>query len=155
MGSPTLTVLRGEACGSDPKARRLQALLAVAGRDSAEEARRMTALAERMSDPRIRARLMVLAAFCRAHSSRCLNRLGETKVGVRCLAVASTCETQTLPTMRQEAQSARALAARFEGMAALAREAGDMSTAWVCALNQTEEEDRFRILTEMAKEATP
>lgn len=155
MGSPTLTVLRGEASGASPGARRLQALLAVAGRDSAEEARRMTALAERMGDPRIRARLMVLAAFCRAHSSRCLNRLDEAKVGMRCLSEATEGGMHAMPTLRQEAQSARALAARFEGMAALAREAGDMSTAWVCALNQTEEEDRFRILTAMADEVTP
>lgn len=155
MGSPTLTVLRGEASGSDPKARRLQALLAVAGRDSAEEARRMTALAERMSDPRIRARLMVLAAFCRAHSSRCLNRLDEAKVGLRCLSEATAWEAQALPTLLQEAQSAAAFAVRLEKMAALAREAGDFATAWVCELNRAEEVDRARELTGLAQAVGP
>ncbi|WNZ65356.1 hypothetical protein QEG98_18050 [Myxococcus sp. MxC21-1] len=54
---------------------RLAAALAAAWEAEVVSARRMTALAERIADARVRARLMVLAAFCRAHASRLLARL--------------------------------------------------------------------------------
>ena len=54
---------------------RLAAALAAAWEAEVVSARTLTELAERVSDPRVGARLRVLAAFCRAHASRLLARL--------------------------------------------------------------------------------
>src|SRR6218665_1354644 len=123
---------------------RLAAALAAAWESEVVSARRMTMLAERLGDSRGRARLMVLAAFCRAHASRLLARLAALGRG-------------PLPVppreLRGEGASARASAARYESTAELARQHADLSSAWVCELNRTEEQDRSRELFALAEGA--
>ncbi len=116
----------------------------------------MTALAERMADPRSRARLMVLAAFCRAHASRLLARLaalgrGPLPVPPEDVDVGDDLALE----LRREGTFARTAAARYEGTAELARQHADLSSAWVCELNRTEEQDRSRELLSLAEGVLP
>ncbi|MBF5044034.1 hypothetical protein FGE12_16670 [Aggregicoccus sp. 17bor-14] len=126
---------------------RLAAALAAAWESEVVSARRMTALAERVEEPRSRARLMVLAAFCRAHASRLLARLaalGRGPLPVPPLDV-DPCGELVLE-LRREAAFARTSALRYETVAEMARTHADLSSAWVCELNRTEELDRAREL---------
>jgi hypothetical protein len=121
---------------------KLAALLAAAWEAEVGSARRLSELAERASDRRIRARLLVLAAFCRAHASRNLSRL--VALGQGPLPVPdyrSDMET-VVEGLHHEEGLARILAERYRVMATLARQQGDLSTSWVCELNRSEEEDR-------------
>ena len=54
---------------------RLAAALAAAWEAELVSAKTLTVIAERSQDVRLKARLLVLAAFCRAHASRLLARL--------------------------------------------------------------------------------
>ncbi len=54
---------------------RLAAALAAAWESEVVSARTLALLAERTHEAHVKARLMVLAAFCRAHASRLLARL--------------------------------------------------------------------------------
>src|SRR5690606_42095323 len=49
------------------------------------------------------------------------------------------------------ARSARLSAQRYEGLAQLARQHADLSSAWVCELNRTEELDRAGELAHLAR----
>lgn len=116
----------------------------------------MTALAERVGDPRARARLMVLAAFCRAHASRLLARLaalgrGPLPVPPEEVEVSADLAHE----LRREGAFARTAAARYEGTAEMARQHADLSSAWVCELNRTEEQDRSRELLSLAEGVLP
>ena len=51
-----------------------------------------------------------------------------------------------LVALRREASFARTSAARYEQVAEMARTHADLSSAWVCELNRTEELDRAREL---------
>lgn len=126
---------------------RLAAALAAAWESEVVSARRMTALAERVEDPRSRARLMVLAAFCRAHASRLLARLAALGRGPLPVP-ALDCEPSAdlVAELRREASFARTAAGRYEAVAEMARTHADLSSAWVCELNRTEELDRSREL---------
>ncbi len=135
---------------------RLAAALAAAWEAEVVSARRMTALAERVGDPRARARLMVLAAFCRAHASRLLARLaalgrGPLPVPPEEIEVGSDLAHE----LRREGAFARTAAARYEGTAEMARQHADLSSAWVCELNRTEEQDRSRELLSLAEGVLP
>ncbi|MCP3060080.1 hypothetical protein LXT21_14950 [Myxococcus sp. K38C18041901] len=133
---------------------RLAAALAAAWEAEVVSARRMTMLAERIMDARMRARLMVLAAFCRAHASRLLARLaalGRGPLPVPPEEIILDPDTQL--ELRREGAFARASAARYEATAELARQQADLSSAWVCELNRTEEQDRSRELLIMAEGA--
>ena len=79
---------------------RLAAALAAAWESEVVSARRMTMLAERLGDSRGRARLMVLAAFCRAHASRLLAHIIALGRGRGCRLV-------TLEVRRSNAAAAR------------------------------------------------
>ncbi|MFB1484649.1 hypothetical protein [Corallococcus sp. RDP092CA] len=117
-------------------------------------ARRMTGLAERMSDARVRARLMVLAAFCRAHASRLLARLAALGRGPLPVPPEEIdLDPDTVLELRREGAFARASAARYETTAEMARQHADLSSAWVCELNRTEEQDRARELLALAEGA--
>jgi hypothetical protein len=134
----------------------LAAALAAAWEAEVVSARRMTALAERVGDPRARARLMVLAAFCRAHASRLLARLaalgrGPLPVPPEEIEVGSDLAHE----LRREGAFARTAAARYEGTAEMARQHADLSSAWVCELNRTEEQDRSRELLSLAEGVLP
>jgi hypothetical protein len=134
----------------------LAAALAAAWEAEVVSARRMTALAERVGDPRARARLMVLAAFCRAHASRLLARLaalgrGPLPVPPEDIEVGSDLAHE----LRREGAFARTAAARYEGTAEMARQHADLSSAWVCELNRTEEQDRSRELLSLAEGVLP
>ncbi|XXF81001.1 hypothetical protein P2318_14935 [Myxococcaceae bacterium GXIMD 01537] len=131
---------------------RLAAALAAAWESEIVSARRMSALAERVGDARARARLMVLAAFCRAHASRLLARLaalgrGPLPVPPEDLEL----DPDLVLELRREGAFARASAARYESTAELARQHADLSSAWVCELNRTEEQDRARELFALAE----
>lgn len=122
---------------------RLAAALAAAWEAEVVSARRLTSFAERAADPAVRARLLVLAAFCRAHASRILARLsalGRGPLPVPPEEVPGEGEA-LLEGIRREATSARSAAVRYEEMAELARSQSDLSSAWVCELNRSEEED--------------
>jgi len=126
---------------------RLAAALAAAWESEVVSARRMTALAERVEDPRSRARLMVLAAFCRAHASRLLARLAALGRGPLPVPSLDTeLSGDLLAELRREALFARTSAGRYESVAEMARTHADLSSAWVCELNRTEELDRAREL---------
>ncbi|HEX8818753.1 MAG TPA: hypothetical protein VF794_02405 [Archangium sp.] len=114
----------------------------------------MTMLAERLGDSRGRARLMVLAAFCRAHASRLLARLAALGRGPLPVPPEEiTLDEDTVMELRREGAFARASAARYESTAELARQHADLSSAWVCELNRTEEQDRSRELLALAEGA--
>ncbi|WP_395847478.1 hypothetical protein [Cystobacter fuscus] len=114
----------------------------------------MTMLAERLGDSRGRARLMVLAAFCRAHASRLLARLAALGRGPLPVPPEDiTLDDDTVRELRREGAFARASAARYEATAELARQHADLSSAWVCELNRTEEQDRSRELLALAEGA--
>lgn len=133
---------------------RLAAALAAAWESEVVSARRMTMLAERLVDSRGRARLMVLAAFCRAHASRLLARLAALGRGPLPVPPEElTLDEDTVMELRREAAFARASAARYEATAELARQHADLSSAWVCELNRTEEQDRARELLTLAEGA--
>lgn len=133
---------------------RLAAALAAAWESEVVSARRMTMLAERLADSRGRARLMVLAAFCRAHASRLLARLAALGRGPLPVPPEElTLDEDTVLELRREAAFARASAARYEVTAELARQHADLSSAWVCELNRTEEQDRARELLTLAEGA--
>jgi len=115
-------------------------------------ARRLTAFAERVADNSARARLLVLAAFCRAHASRILARL--SALGRLPLPVPDEDVGEDEPLregLRKEAREARAAADRYEEMADLARTQADLSSAWVCELNRSEEEDLYLELGRLAE----
>jgi hypothetical protein len=133
---------------------RLAAALAAAWESEVVSARRMTMLAERLGDSRGRARLMVLAAFCRAHASRLLARLAALGRGPLPVPPEEiTLDEDTVRELRREGAFARASAARYEATAELARQHADLSSAWVCELNRTEEQDRSRELLALAEGA--
>ncbi|KFA92327.1 hypothetical protein Q664_16105 [Archangium violaceum Cb vi76] len=133
---------------------RLAAALAAAWESEVVSARRMTMLAERLGDSRGRARLMVLAAFCRAHASRLLARLAALGRGPLPVPPEEiTLDEDTVMELRREGAFARASAARYESTAELARQHADLSSAWVCELNRTEEQDRARELFALAEGA--
>ena len=133
---------------------RLAAALAAAWESEVVSARRMTMLAERLGDSRGRARLMVLAAFCRAHASRLLARLAALGRGPLPVPPEEIfLDEDTVRELRREGSFARASAARYEATAELARQHADLSSAWVCELNRTEEQDRSRELLALAEGA--
>ncbi len=133
---------------------RLAAALAAAWESEVVSARRMTMLAERLGDSRGRARLMVLAAFCRAHASRLLARLAALGRGPLPVPPEEiNLDEDTVMELRREGAFARASAARYESTAELARQHADLSSAWVCELNRTEEQDRARELFALAEGA--
>lgn len=131
---------------------RLAAALAAAWESEIVSARRMSALAERVGDARARARLMVLAAFCRAHASRLLARLAALGRGPLPVPPEDIeLDPDLVLELRREGAFARASAARYESTAELARQHADLSSAWVCELNRTEEQDRARELFALAE----
>ena len=157
MGRPTLTVVRGEAARTAPAGvRKLHAALAGMWTESRGAALRLDALAG-MEDEgsRRRAYVAVQAAFCRAHAARIGARLQQLKATlIPCAAEVSPIGGDRYAALRHEARLAREFASRFEDLAEMAREHADLSTAWACELNRTEEMDRARILAELAHEVT-
>ena len=135
---------------------RLAAALAAAWEAEVVSAKTLTTIAETCGDVRLKARLLVLAAFCRAHASRLLARL--SAMGRGPLPVPRR-RSESTPDLRralqEEAVSARSSAARYEEMAETARMQADYSSAWVCELNRAEEEDRAAELTKLAEGALP
>jgi hypothetical protein len=130
---------------------RLAASLAAAWEAEVVAARAMTLLSDRSHDPRVRARLLVLAAFSRAHASRLLARLASLGRGPLPVPPAELELSDDFHSALQfEAQNARAAAQRYASMATLARNEADLSTAWVCELNRAEEDDRASELTRLA-----
>lgn len=135
---------------------RLAAALAAAWEAELVSAKTLTVIAERSQDVRLKARLLVLAAFCRAHASRLLARL--SAMGRGPLPVPPD-EVEVVEDLRQallaEAVGARTAAARYEEMAENARQQADYSSAWVCELNRAEEEDRAQELSRLAEGRLP
>lgn len=122
---------------------RLAAAMAAAWEAEVISARRLTAFAERVEEPGARARLLVLAAFCRAHASRVLARLaalGRGPLPVPPEDVTSDQET-VIEGIHREIAAARAGSHRYRSMAEVARSQSDLSTAWVCELNRAESDD--------------
>src|SRR3712207_730062 len=110
--------------------------------------------ADRDGEARVRARLMVLAAFCGAHASRLLARLAALGRGPLPVPPEDIeLDPDTILELRREGCFARASAARYETTAELARQQADLSSAWVCELNRTEEQDRARELLALAEGA--
>jgi bacterioferritin (cytochrome b1) len=132
---------------------RLAAALAAAWEAEVVSARILSELADRAGDVRLKARLLVLAAFCRAHASRLLARL--SAMGRGPMPVPPE-ELEIEPDLRlalaHEAAAARNAAQRYEEMAETARAHADYSSAWVCELNRAEEEDRASELGRLAQE---
>jgi hypothetical protein len=132
---------------------RLAAALAAAWEAEVVSARTLTELAERVTDPRVGARLRVLAAFCRAHASRLLARLAALGRGPLPVPPECLIEVDDVgQALRREAAFARICAHRYETLAQVARNQADLSSAWVCELNRTEEEDRALELSRLAEE---
>lgn len=133
---------------------RLAAALAAAWEAEVVAARVMSAVADKAVEPRLRARLLVLAAFSRAHASRLLARLASLGRGPLPVPPDEIeVEEGLVEALRAEAASARRCAVRYEAMAALARSSSDLSTAWVCELNRAEEDDRASELVRLADAA--
>lgn len=109
----------------------------------------MRALVENVDVPYVRARLMVLSSFCRAHSQRLLTRMGLLRPK-RLLYVVPPEDYEVgdeiLVGLRMEASRASEHCLRYKNAAELARQYADLSSAWVCELNHDEERDRAREL---------
>jgi hypothetical protein len=117
--------------------------MAVAWEAEVTSARVMGILGDRVTDPRQRARLLLLAAFCRAHASRLLARLsalgrGPLPVPPEVVEVGS----DTRAELMRECRQAHDASQRYQAMARMARAHADFSSAWVCELNRGEEEER-------------
>lgn len=119
-------------------ARKTRGLLAALWGAEMHAAERMKALGEATEHGRQRARLLVLAAFHRAHASRLYARLAA--MGRPILPVPDA--PQGFGTPEQEMRHLlglnEALAERFGPVAQMCRDAADLSSAWVCELNRTE-----------------
>ena len=129
---------------------RLAAGLCAAWESEMVSARTLSMLAEAVEMPQQRARLLVLSAFNRAHAARLLARL--SAMGRGPLPVPQ--QVDELPgdvafTLEREAILARIAAGRYGQLAIQARAQGDVSSAWVCELNRSEEEDRALALREL------
>jgi hypothetical protein len=136
-----------------PRHGALAAKLAALWEASLYAGRCHVALAEAVGDARCRARLMVLAAFSRAHASRLLAHLAGMGRGP--LPVPRE-DTQAIGSdiagaLRAAAAAAATLEQRFSRCVDAAQAANDLSAAWVCRLNETEERDAARELEAMAR----
>lgn len=130
---------------------RLAAALAAAWEAEVISARRLTAAAERAATPADKARLLVLAAFCRAHASRLVARL--STMGRYPLPVPPEeleLESDSCEELEAQAHSARRAANRYDSLAESARSQADVSSAWVCELNRAEEAELAEELEIMA-----
>lgn len=135
---------------------RLAASLAAAWEAELVSAKTLTVIAERSGDVRLKARLLVLAAFCRAHASRLLARLSAMGRGPLPVPPEEVeVEGDVRRALLAEAVAARTAAARYEDMAETARQQADYSSAWVCELNRAEEEDRAQELCRLAEGRLP
>ena len=116
-------------------------------------AQRMSALADRVPGAAFRSRLLVQSAFCRAHACRLLARLSTQGRGpLPVPEVPDEPPPVAAEALLSEARLARDSAARYGAAAELARQQGDLSSAWVCELNGTEETERATQLMAMARE---
>ncbi len=128
---------------------RLGALLAAAWEAEVVSGRELAALARDAPDLTAKARLLVLSAYCRAHASRLLARL--SSLGRGPLPVPADDEdfddegppdeAAVDERLARLASHARVAAARYEAIADLARRRQDLSSAWICELNRSEERD--------------
>jgi len=133
--------------------RRLAATLAAAWEAEVTAAQRMASLAERLLPPSVRSRLLVQSAFCRAHACRLLARLSTHGRGPLPVPAAQDGpRPATAEALVEEARLAKDGATRYRSAADLARKQGDLSSAWVCELNGTEESDRAAQLLALARE---
>ncbi len=122
---------------------RLAAALSAAWELEVVSGRTLAALAEACPDPAARARLSVLAAYCRAHASRLIARLSALGQGPLPVPRPENDVPDDLrAALLAEAEVARLSAQHYGDTAVLAREMADLSSAWVCELNRVEEEDR-------------
>jgi hypothetical protein len=131
----------------------LVALLAALWEAETSAALYRVALAERLSCPRLRARVMVLAAFSRAHASRIMARL--TALGRGPLPVEPEGPAVGSDVGRALLAASAASTLRAERAARAhdhAVKAGDLSSSWVLALNRTEDIDAAKELAAMAQE---
>lgn len=107
-------------------------------------ARSLSAIAEGEQQPR-KARLLVLAAFARAHASRLLGRVSAMGRGPLPVEDGSTLDfASVVPVLRHMAE-------RYAQLAEDSRNFADLSSAWVCELNRAECEDAIRELTGKGK----
>jgi hypothetical protein len=144
----------------DARHTRLAAALAAAWEAEVTSAKTLVAAAESAAEPRLRGRLMVLSAFCRAHASRLLARLAAMGRGPLPVPPdAVTLEEDVATVVGNEAILAKASARRYSSLAEAARASADYSSAWVCELNGAEEDDRAieldRILRDELGERPP
>lgn len=111
-------------------------------------AARIRLLTERHSDARTRVRLSVQHAFCRAQANRLKVRLDALgAIYTSQLTAADTIASVTLlRALHWELAFTEVMAERSRAAAELARQQADLSSAWVCELNRTEEQDRAREL---------
>jgi hypothetical protein len=136
----------------DARHTRLAAALAAAWEAEVVSGKTLVALAEVVSAPAVRGRLMVLAAFCRAHASRLLARLSAMGRGPLPVPPDEVwIEGDLAQALGQEAEAARASAKRYGALAEVARAQADYSSAWVCELNSAEEEDRANELSRLCQ----
>lgn len=152
-----ITVIAGTRRGPpEPRSRytRLGAALGAAWEAEVVTSRLLDVMAERHPDASARAKLRVLAAFCRAHAKRLLVRLSALGRGLLPVpAEVDAVAVEALPALLlQEATYARRSAARYEALAQLSRQHSDLSSALVCELNRTEELDRANELTHLYKQ---
>src|SRR4051812_45696419 len=93
---------------------RLAASLAAAWEAELVSAKTLSAIAERSDDVRLKARLLVLSAFCRAHASRLLARLSAMGRGPLPVPPEEVeVETDLRRALVDEASSARSSAGRY------------------------------------------
>jgi hypothetical protein len=130
---------------------RLAAGLSAAWEAELTSARRMADLAERTPSASHRSRLLVLAAFCRAHASRLLARISAMGKGPLPVPSEEDPPMEAPELLKEESARARLAAGRYAQLAQLARTLGDVSSAWVCELNRSEEEERARELLLMCE----
>src|SRR5579884_3867649 len=119
----------------DPRHSRLAASLAAAWEAEVTSSKALVAAAEQAKDARVRGRLMVLSAFCRAHASRLLARLSAMGRGPLPVPPDEVrLEEEVATVVASEAAAARASAKRYGALAEAARTQADYSSAWVCEL---------------------
>jgi len=138
---------------------RLAAALSAAWVAELDTGRHLSALAGRAQSAgeyRRCARVSILAAFCRGHARRLLDRLAAMGRGPLPIpAEAVEAGPDVAAGLLADADFGARLQERYEQLAQLAREHCDLSSAWVCDLNRAEWEGMVRELRAMAEPPRP
>lgn len=120
----------------------IKAKLVALNKLSKEQSAALISLSEQENDARKKARLLVMAAFFKAHGQRLEARLNSMGCKITLLPDLELKVT----TITREAEICLIAAKVYGELADLSRKCADYSSAWVCELNRAECEDSAKEL---------